>query len=300
MNVRVPATSANLGPGFDVLGLALPLYNDLHLSHAEREHVVHTGPWASALSVESDHLSLQAARRVAALVGRALPPMRWDVTVRIPPARGLGSSSAAIVGGLVAANLLFDTPLSTSQLLMLATDMEGHPDNVAPALHGGVTAAFKDGADTWCLPLATAVPGSLVVAIPDFSLSTAEARQVLPVSVDRQAAIANLAAVTALTSVILTGNVSWWGRALKDQLHQPYRLPLIPGGTEVLEAAREAGAWGAVISGAGPTLLAVCPPDRAATIAAAMRDTWRPHGNVITHTFNQLAAGAAPCEPSRG
>ena len=296
--IRIPATSANLGPGFDVLGLALPLYNRISLAEADGLGIVHSGPYADGLPTDADHLSLRAARGLAEAIGRPLPTWRWEISVHIPPSRGLGSSSAAIVGGLVAANEAFGRPLDGAALLELAARLEGHPDNVAPALVGGVTAAFMEGGATTCIPLAGRVPATLVAAVPDFKLSTAEARAALPAAIPRADAIANIAHVTALTTVMLTGEVSWLPLGLRDRLHQPYRLPLIPGAQSVFDAATGAGAWGAVISGAGPTLLALAPAASAAEVGRAMAAAWAAHGVAAAiHVFDRLAAGAGP-EPA--
>lgn len=298
MKVRVPATSANLGPGFDVLGLALPLDNTIEIVPAERLSITHEGPFSDGLPGDDTHLSVRAASRLAAEVGASLPTWAWAIRVAIPPARGLGSSSAAVVGGLVIANEVLGRPLDRLGLLRLASELEGHPDNAAPALYGGVTAAHAVGDKVWCLPLADAVPACLVAAVPDFRLSTAEARAVLPATVARGDAIANLAAVTALTAVLVRQDPSWWPEALQDRLHQPWRLPLVPGAEEVFAAARSAGAHGTVISGAGPTLLAVCPPGVARAVADAMEQAWRSHGvTPMLHVFEGLGAGAGPCEP---
>jgi homoserine kinase len=295
VRLRVPATSANLGPGFDVLGLALPLENRITLRPAERTTFVHTGPYGTGLPEDATHLSCVAAGRLAAELGRELPHWRWEIEVAIPPARGLGSSSAAIVAGLVAANEAFGRPLEPLGLLRLATELEGHPDNAAPALFGGVTASHAEGDAVWCLPLTDRVPATLVAAVPDFQLSTSEARAVLPPTVSRCDAIANVAAVTALTTVMLRQDVSWWAAGLGDRLHQPWRLPLVRGADDVLAAARTAGAWGAVLSGAGPTLLAFAPPARAEAVAEAMGEAWQRHGvRPSVMSFTHLAAGAGP------
>lgn len=295
VTVLVPATSANLGPGFDVLGLALPLHNRVTLAEADGLGIVHSGPYADGLPADASHLSVRAARVLADHVGRPLPAWRWEIEVAIPPSRGMGSSSAAIVGGLVAANEAFGRPLGQAALLDLAAGIEGHPDNVAPAIFGGVTAAFMDGATTTCIPLAAKAPATLVAAVPDFKLSTAEARAVLPASIPRADAIANIAHVTALTTVMLTGEVSWLPLGLRDRLHQPYRLPLVRGAQAVFDAARDAGAWGAVISGAGPTLLAFAPAEHAPGIGRAMAAAWADHGvTAAIHVFDRLAPGAGP------
>lgn len=295
VTVRIPATSANLGPGFDVLGLALPLFNRITLAEADGLGIVHAGPYADGLPADDTHLSLRSARALADQLGRALPTWRWEIDVRIPPSRGMGSSSAAIVGGLVAANEAFGRPLDRQALLDLAANLEGHPDNVAPAIFGGVTAAFMEAGRSTCLPLTDRAPATLVAAVPDFKLSTAEARAVLPASIPRADAIANIAHVTALTTVMLTGEVSWLPLGLRDRLHQPYRLPLVRGAQAVFDAARDAGAWGAVISGAGPTLLAFSPAERAADVGRAMAGAWAAHGVEATiHAFDRLAPGAGP------
>lgn len=293
--VRVPATSANLGPGFDVLGLALPMWNTVAIAAAERTTITHTGPEAAGLPTGRGHLSLHAARTLAAELGRDLPDFAWTIDVVLPPSRGMGSSSAAIVGGLVATNEAFGRPLDREALLQLAARIEGHPDNVAPALYGGVTAAYMEDGRTTCIPITTYVPAALVLAVPDFRLSTNEARAVLPAAIPRADAIANIASVTALTTVMLTGEVSWWPLALRDRLHQPYRLMLIPGAEAVIAAAGEAGAWGTVISGAGPTLMAFAPARCAPDVGKAMAQAWQATGvNATIHVFEHLAEGAGP------
>jgi homoserine kinase len=293
VTVSVPATSANLGPGFDVLGLALPLYNQLTLGEADRLTISHTGPEAAGLPEDERHMAYKAAALLAQELGKPVPAWRMAMDVQIPQSRGLGSSSAAIVAGLVAANHWFGAPLDRQGILKLATRIEGHPDNVAPAIYGGVTAAFSDGDETFCLPLAEQAPCALVTASPDFKLSTAEARRALPAAYSRQDVIANLAAVTILTTVMVKGTLEWLPYGLKDRVHQPYRLSLMPGADAVEAAAIASGALGVVISGAGPTLLAFCPPERAPGVAAAMREAWEEMGiGCRTHEFEALAPGA--------
>jgi homoserine kinase len=294
VTVRVPATSANLGPDFDLLGLALPLYNRLTLAEAEALAIHNHGPEAAGLPTTERHMAYRAAVTLCESIGKPVPTWRMDVEVNIPQSRGLGSSSAAIVGGLVAANAWYGSPLDPEALLSIATQIEGHPDNVAPALYGGVTAAFTHDNATRCLPLAKAAPTALVVAIPDFKLSTAEARRALPTQYGRSDVIANLASVTILTTVMVSGAVEWLPYGLHDRIHQPYRLPLIKGADAVIQAARAAGAWGAVISGAGPTLLAMVPPAAALDVADAMTGAWREAGVASRSlVFTELAPGAS-------
>jgi homoserine kinase len=196
------------------------------------------------------------------------------------------------VAGLAGANAWLGAPLSVDDLLQLATEMEGHPDNVAPALYGGITAAFTEGGVTQCLSLGDTPPCSLVAAVPAFELSTAQARKALPDTYSRQDVVANLAAVTILTTVMLGGRIEWLRHGLRDRIHQPYRLALIPGAETVRTAAIEAGAWGVVISGAGPTLLAFCPAERQAAVEDAMTQAWR-QSDISSRTlvFGRLSRG---------
>lgn len=291
--VTVPATTANLGPGFDLLGLALPLYNTLTVEEAETLTISHTGPEAAGLPEGPEHLSHRAAMRLSEHLGRPMPTWRMRMDVQIPPSRGLGSSSAAIVAGLVAANGWHGEPLSREELLAIATAIEGHPDNVAPAIFGGVTAAFTHEGLTHCVPIAERVPATLVLAVPDFKLATEEARRALPEHYSRQDVITNLAAVTILTTVMSTGKIEYWPLGLIDRIHQPYRLPLIPGAPDVFAAAKAAGAHGCVISGAGPTLLALVPDHRAVAVAEAMETAWSRAGiRSRSLTFEALSRGA--------
>ena len=297
VTIRVPATSANLGPGFDVLGLALPWDNVFRVTPSDTTEIVHHGPYADSITVQGTHMAFAGAQTLALLVGQPLPTWRWDIHVAIPPARGLGSSSSAVVGGMLVANETFGRPLDLDNLLALAIQIEGHPDNAAPALYGGATAAFTDMKDRWCVPLAQQIQASVVVAVPNITQSTAESRRALSPQVSRAAAVFNIAAVSALTHAILTGNQDSWRLGLHDQLHQPARLPRLRGAEQVLRAAQEAGAFGAVLSGSGPTLLAFAPPDRAAAVAEAMKNTWAAHDiQAETRYFDTLAAGAGACD----
>ncbi|MGD1906199.1 MAG: homoserine kinase [Leptolyngbyaceae cyanobacterium] len=190
-------------------------------------------------------------------------------------ARGLGSSSTAIVGGLLGANALAGEPFSTEELAVIATDIEGHPDNVVPALLGGCQLAVIDDQKkiTLCpLPWHDSIVP--VVAIPAFEISTAEARRVLPQDYSRADAIYNSAHLGLLLRAFNTGKGDWLRTALGDRIHVPYRKTLIPGYEAVVEAAISAGAYGVTISGAGPTLLALTNAEHAVTVAAAMQQAW--------------------------
>jgi homoserine kinase len=258
VHVRVPATSANLGPGFDALGLALALYNEVEAREADGVTVDVEGQGAGQLPITGDNVVARAVRLAYDAAGRAFKGVALRCVNRVPTARGLGSSAAAWVGGLVAGNALCAGGLSREALLALATRAEGHPDNVAAALLGGlaVSCAGADGAVT---AVSLPVPPRItwVALIPETTSSTAEARAVLPPSVPRADAVFNVQRVALLLAALQSGRTDVLGTALDDRLHQPYRRALFPWMPAVVEAARAAGALGCVLSGAGPALLAV-------------------------------------------
>ena len=269
VHVRVPATSANLGPGFDALGLALALYNDVEAEERDGVSVAVEGEGAGQLPDGGDNVVARGARLAFDAAGRPFKGIALRCTNRIPPARGLGSSAAAWVGGLVAGNALAGGGLTKEALLGLATRAEGHPDNVAAALLGGLTVSCQadDGGVT---AVSLPVPDDLVwvVLVPAITSSTAEARAVLPPTVPRGDAIFNVQRVALLLAALQARRRDALTRALDDRLHQPYRRALFPWMPGVAEAARRAGALGCVLSGAGPSLLAVAAGDGTAVARA--------------------------------
>jgi homoserine kinase len=257
VHVTVPATSANLGPGFDALGLALSLYNEVEVRRAPDTTVSVEGEGVGRLPASDKNVVVRALRLVYDAAGRQ--PDAWAVRCvnRIPPARGLGSSAAAWVGGIAAGNALLGSPLDRAGMLRLAARAEGHPDNVAAALYGGLTVAAGDG--DGLVAVALPVPTALVwvVLIPEITSSTTEARRVLPANVPRVDAVFNLQRVALLLAGLQADRHDTLRAALDDRLHQPYRRRLFPWMPGVMESARAAGALGCVLSGAGPSLLAV-------------------------------------------
>ncbi|TFI55256.1 homoserine kinase [Mastigocladus laminosus UU774] len=307
ISVIVPATTANLGPGFDCIGAALTLYNEFKFMRVDssfplqgkvgKVKITITGAEAEQMQTDESNLLYQAFVKLYQHLEQTPPPVEIEIKLGVPLARGLGSSATAIVGGLVGANVLAGEALSQSQLMELAIAMEGHPDNVVPALLGGCRLAAT-GVEVepqrrrerreweicevpWCENI---VP---VVAIPDFELSTKEARQVLPTQVSRADAIFNTAHLGLLLRGLETGNEDWLRAALQDKLHQPYRKALIPGYDAVNAAAIAAGAYGMVISGAGPTLLALTDTKHSEAVVAAMSAAWQSQG--ILPTVRSLA-----------
>lgn len=254
VRVQAPATTANLGPGFDSLGMALNLYNDIQLSIADETTVEIDGEGADSLPRDDRHLVLRSASRLARENGHEVPG--WSLRQRnsIPLARGLGSSSAAIVAGLVGANELLELGLSLEDLLETAAKIEGHPDNVAPALYGGLTVCCVSER-LCCLPLP---PPQLkvVVAIPDFEVSTEAARKVMPKEIPHADGVENVAHVAMTLAAFSEGRYEFLACGMKDKLHEPYRSHLVPGFEQVREAALRSGAYATCLSGSGPTIAA--------------------------------------------
>ncbi len=268
--VQAPATTANLGPGFDSLGIALVLYNTVELQPASAPQVQITGQGATELPTDETNLCYRAAQRLA---GEAGYTGHWHLRQEngIPLARGLGSSSAAIVAGIIAARHALDYPLDHQEALALAVEMEGHPDNVAPALFGGLTVCFEQH-DGIKAAVALDAPEGLVavLAIPDFQVNTQHARDVLPDRVPLRNAVFNTGQAAAVVAMLASGQYDGLADAMRDRLHQPYRAHLVPGMEELIQAAIEAGARGAALSGSGPTIVALAERDNSQRVQAAM------------------------------
>ena len=275
--IRVPATTANLGCGFDILGLALQLYNSFTFTLTPEPgwHVQLSA--GVPLPTDSNNLVYRAARRLFEYVGHIPPGLHLSCTTEIPLARGLGSSSSAIVGGLVAANQLTGNTLDKEALLAMAVDLEGHPDNVTPALMGSLTLSYTTDTQQRYLRLPFPEELVLIVAIPAFELPTTQARSVLPAQVSRADAVFNCSRTALFIYALQTRRYDLLATAMDDRLHQPYRAALVPGMTEAMTAAYAAGALGVALSGAGPTLLAIAQTN-IATVAASLHDAFQNHG----------------------
>jgi len=259
IRVRVPGSSANCGPGYDSLGIACSLYNHVELAIGERDgrHFVEIqGEGEQTLPRDERNLVVRSVRAVLDKVGMGKRAIHLRLENRIPLSHGLGSSSSAIVGGLTAANLLTGEQLSLDELLAMATAIEGHPDNVAPALRGGFVISVMDGEQVKSLSLRVPTQLKMVAAIPDFNLSTHKARKVLPSMVSHEDAVFNVSRTALLVGALVSGRLEYLETALQDCLHQPYRASLIPGMCAAFAGAKAAGALGVTISGAGPSLMA--------------------------------------------
>ncbi len=281
--IDVPSTTANIGPGFDCLGAALDLNNRFVMKRiegdGERFELIIEGSEGSHLRGGPDNLVYRAAQRVWKAAGISPVALEAKVRLAVPPARGLGSSATAIVAGLIGANALMGDPLSKEKLLELAIDIEGHPDNVVPSLLGGLCMTAKAASQRWRVVRCEWMSSvKAVVAIPSIRLSTNEARRAMPKTIPIGDAVVNLGALTLLLQGLRTGNGDLIADGMHDRLHEPYRWRLIKGGTEVRDAALKAGAWGCAISGAGPSVLALCPEERSASVSQAMVRAWEAAG----------------------
>ncbi len=292
VRVQVPASTANLGPGFDCMGMAVKLFNYVTVEPARELEVDVSGEGSAELPRSADNLVCRSMALLYETVGREMPPMRIHLENQIPLARGLGSSAAATVGALVAANELNGRPLSPLQLIKLANKIEGHVDNAAASLLGGAVLSLVEGDEL--VFTAIRVPASLraVVFVPGFQMSTKEARAVLPAQISRGDAVFNAARVGLLVVALMGGRLELLRTATEDHLHQPYRKQLFPEMYELFGAARQAGALGAFLSGAGSTILALTgeDPEPVAEAMSAAAERLGVRGRTIVTGISQYGA----------
>lgn len=255
IKIRIPATSANIGSGFDSLGVAVNLYNYIYMQEADQISIVSRD--GLDIPLDASNLVYKTVQYVYDLCGRKLHGLQIEQINHIPFARGLGSSSACIVGGLLGANELMSCPLSQDELIDIAATMEGHPDNSTPALTGGLVTAVLDNNRVHYVK--QEVVGELKFAsiVPNFELHTSQARSVLPPTLPHTDARFNLGRAALMAVSLYSGKYENLRVAADDRLHQPYRLELIPHGTEVIDACYTNGAYAAYISGAGSSIMAI-------------------------------------------
>lgn len=253
--LRVPASSANLGPGFDALGLALGIYLECRFRPSERLSIRVTGRDAEAISTGEDNLIWQTALKVASDVGRPMPPVELEIDNAIPLGKGLGSSAAALTAGVVIADEALGLRWPPQRVLDEAARIEGHPDNVAACVLGSMVASTVDSAGVaHAVRLELHPRYAVAVVVPDFILPTIEARRVLPEMYSRADTIFNVQRSALLITALATGATSAFPTALEDRLHQPYRAALVPGLEEITKL-RAPGLLGCALSGAGPSIL---------------------------------------------
>ncbi len=299
--VRIPASSANLGPGFDCLGLALNVYNYVQLEESgEPLKITLGGRYQENIPTDERNLVYRSAQYLWQKIGYRPAGVSLHLVNNIPPARGLGSSAAAILGGMCAANILAGGPLPKEQILCLAAALEGHPDNAAAGLYGGVTLAVRqpDGSCV-CRLLGQMAGVKIVAAIPKTPLATKTARELLPLQVPLADAVWNLGRTGLLVAAIIKEDYSLLKVAMDDKLHEPYRARAIPSMSAALAAARRAGALGAALSGAGPTLIAFVQESAdEVLIGKAMYEASIAHGGDCEINYLTLdRSGAIEIEP---
>lgn len=267
--VRVPATSANMGPAFDTAGIAVQLYNTIKVyTEKDKEfegkffiksinNINNQIEGSQAIPTDESNLIYKTICNFAEQKGKEVPRIYIEQYDEIPLARGLGSSAACIVAGLLIANELLETKCSREELLHMAVLIEGHPDNVAPAFLGDMVVGALDGERFEYVKIPVSEELEFISLIPDFSLYTSEARGVMPESYTREQVVFNFSRIALLVASMMSGNFDALSIAMQDNIHQPYRMTLIPGMEELLNRAIELGCYGGFLSGAGPTLMLV-------------------------------------------
>ncbi len=306
VSVKVPASSANIGPGFDCLGIALPIYNTITI---EETVLPGTGIEINIMSEEENidemvfdkiprdktNLVYKAVEMLYNSIGQEPSELKINIQTGIPIARGLGSSSSIIVGGLLAANKLLGDPADETALLAIATEVEGHPDNVAPAILGGlVLSSQEDDGSVSYFKMNWPEDWDLTVCIPDFELSTEISRSVLPKEVSMADANFNAKHLAMLIQAINTQDHKLMKLALQDKLHQPYREKLVPGMKDIMDAFKhEDGVLGCVLSGAGPSILVISYKYDVDKIKSIVKDIWESQNiNVDVRTLKVEESGA--------
>ncbi|MFZ5590750.1 MAG: homoserine kinase [Bacillota bacterium] len=256
VRVMVPASTANLGPGFDCLGMALKLYNIVEMQEATKLEITVEGEGTTSIARDDSNLVCRAAAMLFERAGYRPGGLQIHLINNIPLARGLGSSSAAILGGLLAANALCGHPFAKQELLDMALKLEGHADNLAAALYGGIAIVAPVDGRVRHVKLYPPAGLKVIAAVPDYTLSTAASRKVLPETIPYRDAVYNLGRLALLVAALSRQDTELFSVAMQDALHQPYRSTLIPGMPAAMQAAQDAGALSVTLSGAGPTITA--------------------------------------------
>ncbi len=253
IKIKVPATTANMGPGYDVLGAALELYASFTAEPSEN-YVINGCPEEFR---NEDNLVIDAYKRTAKAYGKDIRPIRLSIDTEVPIARGLGSSSTCIVAGILIADILYSLGLSKDEQVQLATGIEGHPDNVAPAVYGGVVGGLSEDGKVSSIRFMPDPDWRFIALIPDHEVRTEDARRVVKQEIPLQTAVHSISHVLGLVRALETGDEELYGRACRDLLHEPYRKALIPDYEKAKSLSKELGAAAFFISGSGSTMMAV-------------------------------------------
>lgn len=284
VSVKVPATSANMGPGFDCFGIALSMYNTVTLeetvypTNGLEINILGTQDEAlSTFTVPTDKSNIvyKAVELLYNYTGQTPPALRINIQSNIPIAKGLGSSASVIVGGVLAANKLLGNPADEAALLSIANEIEGHPDNIAPAMLGGlVVSSVEDDGSIIYRKIVWPENWKLIIGVPDYELATQISRSVLPEKVDFADAVYNSKRSAMFVQALHTQDKELMKLALHDKLHQPYRARLVPGLNEIIEELKQTDAIGCVLSGAGPSILVIAENNSVEESKAIIKEVW--------------------------
>lgn len=276
--VKVPATTANLGPGFDVLGMALTRYSEFECEHSDEVIVEVSGLESHKINIENN-LVIESMNHLFKYTNKYPKGYKLNINNNIPLARGMGSSAAAIIGGLLMADFLVGSKLSKYEILRLATDIEGHPDNVAPALFGNlVLSTVTENNEIIYKEITPFENLECVVFIPDYEVSTKDSRGVLPNQFSMKDLVHNMANTSLLSIGFLTGDVEMISKTMKDKIHEPYRKKLIKNFDELESAAINNGAFSFSLSGSGSTVIAYCKKENADNVKNAFEEVALKYG----------------------
>ncbi|ASE34281.1 homoserine kinase [Mammaliicoccus sciuri] len=290
LKLKVPASTANLGVGFDSIGMALDKYLEVeaYLSEDGKWHFEHVGPHLKGLPVNEEHYITKIAQTATEKFSKEMPALNLKMYSDIPLARGLGSSASALVTGLFLANYFANLKLSKYELLQLATEIEGHPDNVAPTIYGGLVLGVYDPEAKHTDVSYIDIPKVDVIAtIPEYELSTEKARKVLPETLSLKDAVKYSAISNTMISALIQHNYELAGKMMmKDGFHEPYRQHLIPDFERIKALAIEHGAYATVISGAGPTVLTLVKKELSGKLVRALQDEFEDYESELV-TINR-------------
>lgn len=274
IHIKVPATTANIGPGFDTLGLAFNLFHQISVKKIKASLSVVLWPETNSAMSDADNYVIHGIEAVFKKYEAG--PISYELSMlncHIPPSRGLGSSAAAYVSGVIAGLYLLDLPLDKEIILKIASDLEGHPDNVAPAIFGGMVAACMVADLVIHQPVVLPKPIQFIALIPDFQMSTQDARDALPLQYSKKEAIFNLSRLSILLTAFQNGRYDLLRYGTEDQLHQPYRLPLMPDSEQLLKISSHEKVLGGFVSGAGSTYMVMCDPMDSPSVTAFAVET---------------------------
>lgn len=286
--ITVPGSTANLGPGFDSIGLSLSLYLKLTVSLSDQWEIEHLSDLLPKDVIVEEHLIYNVAKKIAERYNKSLPPCRIEMTTELPFARGIGSSAAAIVAGIELANIVCNLNLSIQDKLNLSSQWEGHPDNATASVLGGITISSmnKEGqVDTIHI---NDLDVNFVLFIPNVELKTAEARKVLPDQFERGYAVRGSANANMLAASLALKDYKRIGAYMESDLfHEPFRAKLIPNFKEIVAAAKASGAYGTALSGAGPTVVSMIPKEIGPSFVEKMKQLFPSHNVVLTKPDEQ-------------